>query len=101
MWVVAKYKPKEFQKKFWIIFEDGKNINSQSTIKCTIDDMESGISFYRGEIDSKWILMEYDYKKNLLTYKIPSDFEKGKHTLTVVVKDRMGNKTEYTDNFTY
>ena len=45
--------------------------------------------------------MEYDYKKNLLTYKIPSDFEKGKHTLTVVVKDRMGNKTEYTDNFTY
>lgn len=81
--------------------KDGKNISSQTTIKCTIEDKESGISFYRGEINGKWILMEYDYKKNLLTYKIPSDFEKGKHTLTVVVKDRMGNKTEYTDNFTY
>ncbi|MBT6014008.1 MAG: M23 family metallopeptidase [Flavobacteriales bacterium] len=81
--------------------KDGKNISSQTTIKCTIEDKGSGISFYRGEINGKWILMEYDYKKNLLTYKIPSDFEKGKHTLTVVVKDRMGNKTEYTDNFTY
>ena len=81
--------------------KDGKNISSQTTIKCTIEDKESGISFYRGEINGKWILMEYDYKKNLLTYKIPSDFEKGKHTLTVVVKDRMGNKTEYTDNFIY
>ncbi|MBT3418657.1 MAG: M23 family metallopeptidase [Flavobacteriales bacterium] len=81
--------------------KDGKNISSQTTIKCTIEDKGSGISFYRGEINGKWILMEYNYKKNLLTYKIPSDFEKGKHTLTVVVKDRMGNKTEYTDNFTY
>jgi len=81
--------------------KDGKNISSQTTIKCTIEDKESGISFYRGEINGKWILMEYDYKKNLLTYKLPSDFEKGKHKLTIVVKDRMGNKTEYTDNFTY
>ena len=74
---------------------------SKGSVFATIIDNESGISFYRGEIDRKWILMEYDYKKNLLTYKIPSDFEEGKHTLTVVVKDRMGNKTEYTDNFTY
>ena len=81
--------------------KDGKNISSQTTIKCTIEDKESGISFYRGEINGKWILMEYDYKKKLLTYKLPSDFEKGKHKLIIVVKDRMGNKTEYKSNFSF
>ena len=41
----------------------GKIFNTQSTIKCTIKDNDSGIKNYRGEIDGKWILMDYDYKK--------------------------------------
>ena len=36
----------------------GKKLNTQTTIKLTIKDNESGIKSYRGEIDNKWILMD-------------------------------------------
>ena len=36
----------------------GKKLNTQSSIKCTIEDKESGIKSFRAEIDGKWILME-------------------------------------------
>jgi len=77
----------------------GKKFNSQTTIKCTISDKESGIKTYRAEIDSKWILMEYDYKQKLLTYKIQKGLAKGKHTFTLVVSDKMKNETIYKAEF--
>ena len=47
-----------------------KIFNTQTTIKCTIKDKESGIKSYRGEIDGKWILMDYDYKRKIINSKI-------------------------------
>ena len=77
----------------------GKKFNTQTTIRCTISDKESGIKTYRAEIDSKWILMEYDYKKKLLVYEIKDDLEKGKHTFSLVVSDKIGNSTSYIADF--
>ena len=77
----------------------GKKFNTQTTIKCTILDKGSGIKTHRAEIDGKWILMEYDYKKKLLVYEIKDDLEKGKHTFSLVVSDKIGNSTLYIADF--
>ena len=79
----------------------GKVFNTQTTIKCTIKDKDSGIKSYRGEIDGKWILMDYDYKRNLLRFDIEKRISKGKHTFTLKVIDNVGNATDYTAEFTY
>jgi len=79
----------------------GKKFNTQTTIRCTISDKESGIKTYRAEIDGKWILMEYDYKRKLLTYEIQKELAKGKHTFTLIVNDKMKNETIYKAEFTH
>jgi len=79
----------------------GKIFNTQSTIKCTIKDNDSGIKNYRGEIDGKWILMDYDYKKNLLRFDIDKNISKGKHTFTLKVIDNVDNEKIYSADFTY
>jgi hypothetical protein len=79
----------------------GKTIKTQTTIKCTINDKQSGIKSYRAELDGKWILMDYDYKRNLLRFDIENNIRKGKHTFTLKVIDNVGNATEYKAEFTY
>lgn len=56
---------------------------------------------YRGTIDGKWILMEHDPKKNILTYKFDEKIEHGKHQLHLQVIDPLGNETNYYDEFVY
>ena len=70
-------------------------------ISVNILDKESGIAYYRGEINGKWILMEYEYKKNDLTYYIPSDFKKGTYKIMIIVKDRMNNEKRIEEEFIY
>ena len=79
----------------------GKVFNTQTTIKLTIKDKNSGIKSYRGEIDGKWILMDYDYKRNLLRFDIGKNLKKGKHTFTLKVIDNVENKKIYKAEFTY
>ena len=79
----------------------GKIFNTQTTIKLTIKDKHSGIKSYRGEIDNKWVLMDYDYKKNLLRFDIQKQLKKGEHTFNLKVIDNVGNTTEYNTDFTY
>ena len=79
----------------------GKKFNTQKTIKLTIKDKESGIKSYRGEIDNKWILMDYDHKKNLLRFDIQDNLSKGEHIFTLKVIDNVGNTTKYQAKFTY
>ena len=79
----------------------GKTFNTQTSIKLTIKDINSGIKSYRGEIDGKWILMDYDYKRDLLRYDIDEKLTKGKHTFTLKVTDNVNNEKVYTADFTY
>ena len=77
-----------------------KKITNQKTIDFKIKDNESGIKSFRGEIDNKWILMDYDHKTNLLRYEI-DDLQKGKHVINLNVVDKLGNSSKFEAQFTY
>jgi len=57
-----------------------------------ISDDLSGIKSYRGEIDGKWVLLEYSPKHSSLTYDFSDKkFTTAKHLLKVIVIDNVGN----------
>ncbi|MFD1294078.1 M23 family metallopeptidase [Lutibacter holmesii] len=69
-------------------------------LQVKISDKGSGIKSYRGEIDGKWILMEYNVKSGLLTYDFNDQvFSEAKHNLKVTVTDNVGNTTTLTSTF--
>ena len=80
------------------IFND-KNIRFQNKFDFKISDNLSGISSYKCYIDDKWVLMEYDYKKSLLTHYKHGVIGVGKHNLKLVVSDAVNNKKVYTCTF--
>jgi hypothetical protein len=83
-----------------INFQDGKWLSKLSYLKIKIDDKKSGISNYRATINGKWILMEYDYKTDTLTY----DFEDNiigetENNLKLIVTDNVGNSSTFEATF--
>jgi hypothetical protein len=72
-----------------------KKVNQQVTFAFRITDDLSGIKQYRGTLNGKWILMEYDAKSNLLTYYYDDRLLHGKNTFRLVVKDDSGNESSY------
>ncbi|MCF6167993.1 M23 family metallopeptidase [Lutibacter sp.] len=73
-------------------FKNEQWLTHFKTLKVKISDKESGIKSYRGEIDGKWILMEYNVKNGVLTYNFnDKTFTTAKHNLKIVVKDNVGN----------
>ena len=77
-------------------FKSKQWLSKYRYLKVKINDVGSGISNYRATINGKWILMEYDYKKNTLTY----DFNDGvimdtKNNLKVIVTDNVGNNSTF------
>jgi hypothetical protein len=80
----------------------GKNMANENEIRIRIVDELSGIADYRGLIDGKWALFEYDMKNELLTYKF--DFARmalnqSKHALLLKVTDKRGNSSLLKLNF--
>jgi hypothetical protein len=78
--------------------KNGKNISKQTTIRIRIKDSFSGIKSYRGTLNEKWVLMEYDAKRSLLTYHFDEKLLTGKNTFKIMVTDAMGNASSYTAN---
>ena len=78
----------------------GKTMTS-STLRVIIKDDMSGIKAFRGEIDGKWILMEFDPKRNLLTHYFEKDLGNGMHSFTLKLEDERGNISNYKANFIY
>jgi hypothetical protein len=74
---------------------NGKKINRQSSIMVKISDYLSGIKHYRGTINGKWILMDYDAKNNLLTYAFDDRLKPGRNEFRLVVRDDVGNEAAY------
>ncbi|MBJ2175471.1 M23 family metallopeptidase [Aureibaculum sp. A20] len=90
--VAPKISPVNFKDKQWL--------SKYRYLKLKITDNLSGIKSYRGEIDGKWVLFEYEPKKNLLTY----DFNDGKiegvkHKLKLTVVDNVNNTNVYIASF--
>jgi len=65
----------------------------QKQIRLTITDKLTGIAGYRGHLNGKWILMEYDAKNGLLVYTIDETLVPGQNTLLVEVVDAKNNKS--------
>lgn len=83
-----------------INFSDGKWISSNKTLRLKITDYGSGISKYRATINGKFILTEYDYKKDVIVYDfddaIVTDTEQ---KLKVIVTDNVGNSSTFEATF--
>ena len=79
---------------------NGKNISQQSKFDFKISDNLSGIKSYNCYIDGKWVLLEYDYKKDRLTHYKHGVITPGGHKLKLVVIDKVGNKEVFNCKFT-
>lgn len=63
-------------------------------ISFIVSDDLSGIDFYEGCLDGKFVLFEYDAKINALFCEYDEKrMKKGKQTLTLTVRDRVKNET--------
>lgn len=77
-------------------FKDQQWVSNLSDLKIKISDDLSGIKSYNAYINGKWILTEYEYKDNMLTYDFSDiDFKESELHLKVVVKDNVGNTNIY------
>jgi len=81
-------------------FKNNDWISNKSSIKIKILDKETGVKNYNVKINGKWMLFEYEYKKNELFYNFDSYFtNKKKNLIEVSVEDMAGNKSQ--KNFTF
>jgi hypothetical protein len=72
-----------------------KNIAQQKEIRIRISDELTGIKSYRGAMNGKWILMDYDPKSELLVYEIDERTQIGANHFRLVVEDHAGNEASY------
>lgn len=81
-------------------FSEGKWISNQSELRIKVTDDLSGISSYRATINGKFILMEYEYKKDLLTYDFKDAInEESENNLRLIVIDNVGNSATFEAKF--
>jgi len=84
--------PKNFKDKQWL--------SKFRYLKIGIKDDLSGIKSYRGEIDGRWILLEWNLKKGYLVYDFNDLKLAGtKHQLKIVVTDNANNTKTYNATF--
>ena len=72
-----------------------KKVTRQVSILVKISDDLSGIKTYRGTLNGKWILMDYDEKNRLLTYQFDDRMKPGKNLFLLTVTDAAGNSSRY------
>jgi hypothetical protein len=77
----------------------GENLRSKSILKFTVSDNFSGINVYRGEVNGKWALVEWDPKNKLMIYRFDKVAQIGKNTFTLYLEDEKGNSTSYSTTF--
>ncbi|MDN3723414.1 M23 family metallopeptidase [Aequorivita sp. SDUM287046] len=83
-----------------INFTDGKWISNQNFLQVKITDDLSGISSYRATINNKFILMEYDYKKDVLTYNFNDNVNlETENNFKLIVIDNVGNSATFEAKF--
>ncbi len=81
-------------------FQDGKWLSKYRYLKLKISDDLSGIGNFRATINGKWILMEYEYKDNTLTFDFNDNIVTDtQNDLKVIVTDNVGNSTTFEASF--
>ena len=62
-------------------------------------DLIAEIKSFNGYIDGKWILLTYDYKKDLFIYTLDERCPEGELNFEMVVTDDAGNAATYKCTF--
>ena len=75
--------------------KDHVNLQNAKIIGIKASDNMSGIKKFRATIDGKWILCEYEYKKDLLFYTFDTEIQPGKHTFNIEVTDDKSNSASW------
>lgn len=90
--VAPVIRPNNFKEKQWL--------SNYNYLSLSITDDLSGINTYSATLNGKWILMEYEPKKNLLTYNFDNYISNEKEcNLEVEVTDNVGNSTTFKSTF--
>ncbi len=69
----------------------GMYVSTGTELKFSVSDNLSGVAEYSARIDGKWVLLEYDAKRNRLTHKIDGNLKQGERKLVLEASDRHGN----------
>ena len=81
-------------------FTENQWLPKGTNLKVKIYDRDSGIKSYRGEINGKWILMQFDPKNGVLTHDFDESSPTGSaQTIKIVVTDNVNNSTTFTRTF--
>ena len=75
------------------------DLSKAKTIGVTATDELSGIKKYRATIDGKWVLCEYEPKKDLLFYTFDTNIKSGEHTFRIEVSDDKNNTSTLSFKF--
>lgn len=75
------------------------DLRKSKNIRIIAKDDLSGIKKYRATIDDKWVLCEYDAKKDLLFYTFDEWVKPGKHLFSIDVSDDKNNSSSWTCRF--
>jgi murein DD-endopeptidase MepM/ murein hydrolase activator NlpD len=79
---------------------ENKDITKDKSIQFTISDDSSGIKSYKGFINGKWILFEYEYKNKKITYNFDGRIKNNAtNDLRLEVVDNVGNINTFTTSF--
>ncbi|MDD2424926.1 MAG: M23 family metallopeptidase [Bacteroidales bacterium] len=84
-------------------FKNNQDLSGRKSMKFTIKDDISGISFTEVLIDGEWILYNYDPKSSSLTVKlVPERLKSGRlHDLVINVRDNRNNITTLKRSFIF
>ena len=81
-------------------FYKGQWISRFNFLKLKIKDDFSGMKNYKGFLNNKWILFEYEPKTKILTYNFSDiKFKNTKHNLKIYLEDNVGNKKVFKTMF--
>ena len=78
----------------------GTDLRRAAGFSVLIDDAVGGGLTYRGTVDGRWVLMEYDAKSGSLLHTFePGQIGSGTHVFELRVTDGRGNETVFTRSF--
>ncbi|MEM7187252.1 MAG: M23 family metallopeptidase, partial [Bacteroidota bacterium] len=81
-------------------FKEEQWISNNETLVLKIEDEISGIGSYRATLNGKFILTEYDYKKDVLVYSFEDQIvDETENKLKVIVVDNVGNSATFEATF--
>jgi hypothetical protein len=90
--IVPKIRAKNFKEKQWL--------NNYKYLSLSISDDLSGVDTYSATLNGEWILMEYEPKRNTLTYNFDDKILDQKQcVLKVTVTDNVGNENTLSTTF--